>query len=93
MSGLISEHIPGCACLGRDPLTMDFETTEGLLAIDFVNRFAEMDDFHQFSLVDDVLIAEFEKGYKWWVVGYLRVDFPLNLPEWDGVKKPYEDRL
>lgn len=58
-----------------------FETTEELLSLPLVRRCLEFVDFHQFFLVDDLLMAETNDGLNWWIVG--RIDAPekIDLPK------------
>ena len=73
----------------------DFNTTEELLNIEWVKSFKEDPNFHQFSITRDesgildkpqhTLMAEYENGFKWWVVAFIRdkdISGIKDLPEW-----------
>ena len=61
--------------------TAEFDTVEELEKIPFVKKFAEGDGFFQFSIADEHLMAEYERGTRWHVVGTLVGERP-DLPEW-----------
>ena len=70
---------------GFENATVEFDGVEALLAISFVTSFVN-ESFHQFSIDttngDNIaLMAEYDDGNKWWVVGFL--DSPVDLPRWD----------
>ena len=79
---IIKQHIPNF-CEGFKPKTVEFNTKEELLSIDFVNGFTmfgdvKAKDFYQFSYSDSIndineytLMAEYNSGRKWWVVGFI----------------------
>lgn len=71
--------------------TYEFDNLEELLAIDFVKSFTKSKNqrFYQFSLLEtsavnqDVLIAEFNMGNTWYIVGYLNGNSAsLALQKW-----------
>ena len=64
----IRQHIPGFCDF--EPQTAEYNSKESLLAIPFVNNFANQLTFYQFSLSDELLMAEYKEGAEWWVVGY-----------------------
>ncbi len=68
---------------GFENEAVQFDTLSGLLQIPWVANFADAQDFHQFSLSDNALMAEYRGGRKWRVCGFLKntVDW---LPKWDG---------
>jgi hypothetical protein len=86
----IIQHRPGFFS-GFQNETKQFSTLEELLAIPFVANFKEDDmQFHQFSAskysdkegYEYSLIAEYKKGYVWYVVGYMdESDIIKQLPE------------
>lgn len=86
----IRQHIPGFVD-GIEPAEATFSTLDELLSVPFVARFREIVDpgkpFHRFSYSEDgnLLMAEYDEGRSWWVVGYLReaVD---GLPNWEPVR-------
>jgi len=73
---------------GYDPTKDDcfgFDTSEELLK--HFEDWTKMEKFHRFSLSLSKhsprvsLMAEFDDGYKWWCLGYLRNKLN-DLPEW-----------
>ena len=86
----IKQHIPNYVS-GVDPETVEFNTLSELLDISFVKHWRDWTDrsFHQYSVCEEswgtVLMAEYNNGTKWWVVGYLkdtnRVE--LGLLDWN----------
>jgi len=88
----ITEHIPN-SCSGLEPSVCEFSNLRGLLDIEFVKVWKRLyEDFYRFSIseyTDDthLLMAESEKGKKWWVVGYLNATYDLALPKWEPPKK------
>ena len=86
----IRQHIPSF-CEGFDQSIVNFNTLEELLAIDFVKRFSEHDNFHQYCVSDNHLMAEYRGGRQWWVIGTLK-DPNVGLPQWDhGIVEVYID--
>jgi len=91
----IKQHRPGCVDMDDEPITESFSTTKELLNIPFVKSFGSNPGFHQYSIADPVddpsLMAEYNKGQKWWVIGHLKnIDTILDLPNW--VSPPREDK-
>jgi len=66
----------------------EFETTEDLLAIDWVKRCSDAPDFYRFSVSPAYhLIAEYFKGRQWLKVAYLPSTAKLDLPQFYPCKK------
>jgi len=85
----IRQHRPAYFT-GFDNETVQFETADQLLAIGFVCNFRTVENFHRFSVAlsefnGALLMAEYNDGKKWWVVGYLKDDVP-ELPRWVPVR-------
>lgn len=79
----LTQHVP------RFVDTDDFEqvtftTMEEMLAGKWPARFKTYEGFHQFSLSNNCLMAEYKDGLEWWVVGYFSEGDPqtLGLPKW-----------
>jgi len=72
----ITQYYPAFVS-GFESEVKSFYTKEDLLSIQWVDRFKQ-DDFHRFSLSKSgssyVLMAEYEGGAKWFVVGFLNDD-------------------
>jgi len=77
----IKQHIPDF-CEGFEKALVEFNTLEELLAIDFVKKFSTFPKFHQFSMNDGHMIAEYRGGREWWVVGRIREPVE-GLPAWN----------
>lgn len=83
------EHIPNFIT-GRDAEGFAFATTEQLLASAAVSSWRGLRsmEFHRFSLARDplpgssMLMAEFDGGRSFYVVGYLESAEGLDLPTW-----------
>lgn len=88
----IIQHIPNY-CDRFEPRSVEFSTLSELLSIDFVQRFRNLNNFYQFSISNNRLMAEYENGYKWFVVGFLDEQFK-ELPKWEpkrNLEKETED--
>lgn len=77
----IRQHIPDF-CEGFDKATAAFDSLDELLKIPFVANFMSSPNFHQFSVSDNHLMAEYRGGREWWVVGYLK-NPNIGLPAWN----------
>ncbi len=83
---------------GMENATVEFETVEQLLAIPFVAGFTEPVEwpFHRFSISPrqnggrDVLMAEYDEGRHWWVVGFIEQPGQVDLPQWAPVVRSAE---
>jgi len=85
---IFKQHVPNCVDLSRKPALIEFNTLEELLSIPYVNsRMDNYEDkvFSHFALSDNSsrLMAVYNEGYYWWVVGSITGDtFTLDLPVW-----------
>lgn len=84
-------HIPNF--IGVDPRELDktfsFNTTDELLAIEFVALFRSDIGKHKFShfaLAERHLVAVYDDGFWWWVVGDVSDPAQVQLPQWAGGK-------
>lgn len=84
------QHVPGYVD-GVDPADFDFAGKEGLLAHPEVARWTQDDytgkgPFSGFALSrhgeETLLMATYDEGLHWWVVGYLTDAAGLDLPAW-----------
>lgn len=69
---------------GEVILTHSFKTQEEALNVDRVRWFKDSNcygNFYRYSISDDLLIAEYNKGYVWFVVASSFGD-DLKLPTW-----------
>lgn len=74
-------HVPGF--IDSDQIKVEFETLAELLNHPFVERFSENEGFQEYVKSDECLMAIYDDGFKWWVVGYLKEPSEIDLPEWD----------
>lgn len=83
MENAIAQYRPAYFS-GFENETVAFETREQLLAIPWVASFALDPTFHQFSISDDIgmMVAEYDEGREWWVVGKFRDAANVPLPRW-----------
>lgn len=80
---------------GFENATVEFESTADLLEIPFVKNFVHNLEkpFHRFSMTKSemggpsMLMAEYDDGHVWWVVGHFRDVADLDLPEWKHKKR------
>jgi len=82
-------HIPNfCDDRGMDRTPFEFETKEQLFASEHVVGFSKSmpgRQFVGFRMDGRTLIAVYEDGFHWWVVGH--VEQPMHdVPEWEGWK-------
>lgn len=69
-----------------------FDTIEMLLDSPYVKGFSEIPSFYRYSIDNPkdpntpvYLMAEYQDGHEWWVVGYLNKN--LDLPRWEPKHK------
>ena len=70
---------------GFTPIVQEFKTRDELLAVPFVAQFAKDSRFHRYSVAGKTLMAEYENGQRWFVVGTLESvaeASDLGLPKW-----------
>jgi hypothetical protein len=87
----ITQHYPNF-CEGFKAKTKSFESLEELLSIKWVDKFSQRPNFHQFSISkysdvkgkEYILMAEYDNGNSWFVVGYLDDSKIIeDLPVWE----------
>jgi hypothetical protein len=65
---------------------VEFTTSEELFAIPFVAHFTTIENFYRFSFFPGgpALMAEYDGGRRWYVVGYIGGLFNLeDIPIWE----------
>jgi len=84
----ITEHKPVYA-RGLEAETVEFLSKEQLLNIDFVKSHSHQEGFYRYSInrtsynVRIPLLAEYSKGEKWLVIGFLEGDIDkIDLSDW-----------
>lgn len=78
----IKQYRPAFIDCEDDNKEIIFNTTEELLGIDFVKNFSQNGNFYKYSISENHLMAEYENGYEWWVIGYINNPKEVNLPKW-----------
>ena len=93
MPNKITQYRPGFFSGFKNSI-VEFETTEELLNIDFVKKFSKFPNgendkkFYRYSINEvnghnqKFLMAEYDNGYKWWVIGLINESAKVDLPEW-----------
>lgn len=84
-SNWFRQHIPNFVDVVDAPSKIPFNTAEELLALEVVHRHRAYPGFYHFALSDCRLMAIYDLGFRWWVVGYVGNPGPLApyLPKWD----------
>lgn len=77
MEGKIKQYRPNYFS-GYENQIESFNSFEQLLNIDFVKKFSNHNNFYRYSLAlgesyedNNTLMAEYENGSVWWVVGFI----------------------
>lgn len=83
MANTIHRHLPAYVT-GRDNVSATYETTGQLLAIEWVAVWTTVPKFHRFSVSKGIrlLMAEFNEGNSWFVVGRFEAEESL-LPAFE----------
>lgn len=86
----IKQHFPAF-CEGFDAKLERIESAADLDSIEWIRSWREDPGFYRFSVTRDpdylkLLMAEFDQGRKWYVVGILSNDLP-DLPAWVPVER------
>lgn len=78
---------------GFDPESITFSSLDDLLEIDFVKSHTRQAGFYRYSLnrssgtVRNPLLAEYQNGKKWFVIGFIEGDISLlDLPDWKNIQ-------
>jgi len=81
---VITQHIPNF--IDTWPRVTDAVINmENLFKVDWIKKFSEQEGFHRFSISDDLMMAEYNEGKKWFVVGRFNNPNPIfiDLPDWE----------
>ena len=86
------QHVPNFVDIDDDQKERaEFNSQEELLAHPWIDDWTKHEGFLRFSLspqgrgYETHLMAEFDEGKKWWVLGYLSTTEGLDLPRWKPV--------
>lgn len=78
------QHMP--SYVEADRFEYAFDKQEELLNHPWIKEWSKDEGFHRYSLSNQLLIAEFEQGKKWWVLGYIKHPEYIDLPVWEPKK-------
>lgn len=87
------QHVPNF-CSGFEPLYYEFKDEHDMITSDFCKRYTSDPNFHRFSqaLPKDSeeytdqrikLMAEFNEGLNWWVLGFIDAGTVVQIPVWE----------
>jgi len=80
----IKRHVPSFVDVDKAYKRKSFETREELLNIEWVKKWTDKSEgFYRFSLAGKDLMAEFDKGKIWHVVGTIKYQRGLGFPKWN----------
>lgn len=86
MTYTIQEYIPLFIDTDHEPVTDSVETLDELMALPWVKKWTQVENFHRFSVAQNTvqpsLMAEFNNGLTWWVTGFFKGSVPPELPTW-----------
>jgi len=81
-----TQYIPAFVdARGGKPYSIEFRTTEELIALKVVQRYIR-DDFSHFAMSDEHLMAVSDDGFVHVVVGRIQYPKLVDLPPWDEWK-------
>ena len=75
--------------LYKSKVIIEFEKTEGLLKLDAVKRFKKSETI--FRMSGNFLLAVYDKGHEWLVIGAVFNPKNVDLFDWDGPKERGSD--
>lgn len=70
---------------GKRESPIEFESTKDLLELTAVKRFKRGETLFRKS--EELLMAVYDKGFEWWVIGTILNPEDVDLFEWEGAKK------
>ena len=70
---------------GFENETVEFSTDEELVKIPFVKNFSHY-NFSHYAVSDSCLMAIYDDGFEWWVIGTIQYPASVKLPRWNGGK-------
>ena len=77
------QRVPNWIDIDR-PEPIEFNTIDELMEISFIKEMMNVSSkrFKRLSISDNILMAEYEDGYRWWALGYI-YGGTLDLPKWE----------
>ena len=76
-------HFPNFVDISEKPEWIDFETTDDLLGLYVVRKFENDRNFSHFAISGNILMAVYNDGLEWWVVGFIKDPSTIDLPKWE----------
>jgi len=80
------EYFPDSFDMVTIPNDTDFDTIDQLIEIPRVKKVMGLEGFSKLSKSGTFLMAEFDEGKRWYIIGYLRYPDWVDLPYWDERK-------
>jgi hypothetical protein len=80
----INQHRPPYVD-GYDNVCVCFSTDDELFEIPFVKCFRHS-NFSRYAMSGNHLMAIYDDGFEWWVIGTIKDPPSVHLPKWDGGK-------
>jgi len=68
----------------KKPKPIQFNTTKDLLCLREINRFEEYGKFSHFAKSNNDIIAIYDYGFSWFVIGHIKNIQDIDLPLWEG---------
>lgn len=84
------QRIPAGVDFRINGVEFEFEKTEDIISHPFFESVAESKNFEKFVISENMIMAIFEDGYVWRVLGYVTFPSRIELPQWEGAKERTE---
>jgi len=76
-------HVPNFVELDKMPEIQEFDFVDSMLNDEWIGGFRKIpNNFYRFSISGHYLMAEYDNGKVWWVVGYVVEGDVTSLPDW-----------
>lgn len=82
MTYIFEAHVPNFVDLDKNPEPVAFENKDELLELFDVKKFSREKGFNHFARAGEHLMAIFDDGKRWFVVGRLSSHDGLDLSDW-----------
>jgi len=78
---LFRKHTPGFIDLKEKPAPFEFANTEELINHPALKRESDSNGFSHFAINKNMVMAVYDGGLKWFVVGYVSDPNGIDLPQ------------
>lgn len=78
---LFKKHTPGFVDLKEKPAPFEFSNTSELISHPAMKRESDSKGFSHFAIDGDTVMAVYDGGLKWFVVGYVSDPKSLDFPK------------